>query len=149
MIEPNPDYNIGNKPVTHRQAANAIFNKLGLALSSSFGRTTEQEMNAIKESLFLADAIVREQSAKDEGTQRYFEVLMSLDEVRVLGNQMAGLTKQQAEELRKYLVDKYGILPGCVEGLVWQKYGVERRNDGMSEAYLSFVRQFVVTGGPA
>lgn len=152
MIEPKPEYNIGDKAVTHRQAANAIFNKLNLAgmLSSQYGH--KQLAEVICEALLLADAIVKEPSAEDvkfmEGVRKWEDA----EAVKKIGDQMAGLTKQQAEELRRYLVEKYEVLPGCVEGLVWHKHGLTQgrwvKREAQSEFYKEFCRQFIVFAAP-
>jgi len=72
--------------------------------------------------------------------------------VKEIGDQMAGLTRQHAEELRRYLVEKYEFLPGCVEGLVWQKHGLTQgrwvKREAQSEFYGEFCRQFIVFAAP-
>ena len=68
-----------------------------------------------------------------------------MSNVEEIGNQMAKLSKEDAEALREYLIETYGILPGCVEGLVWAKYG-DRRPRPVSEFFVDFCLQFVVRG---
>ena len=75
------------------------------------------------------------------------EKLMDWTEVQELGDKMAGLSKEDAEALREYLIDRYEILPGCVEGLVWNKYGRDgfrAKPEAMSDFYVEFCQQFVV-----
>jgi hypothetical protein len=76
-----------------------------------------------------------------------------MGQVEQIGDQMVELTREDAESLRQYLIDKYKILPGCVEGLVWAKYGrldgFWVNNDSMSEFYIEFCQRFVVRGAPS
>lgn len=154
MILPKPECNVGDKPITHRQAANAIFNKLSMAISILLFKSGKgaEALAAVCESQVLSDAIVKEPSAKEEGTRTYFEKIVSLEQLKALGDQMAGLTKNEAEDLRRYLIEEYGVLPGCVEGLVWQKYDqsskYRRKPESESEFYNEFASQFIVFGAP-
>ena len=76
-----------------------------------------------------------------------------MDQVKEIGDQMVSLTREEAEALRQYVIDKYKILPGCVEGLVWAKYGrldgFWVNHDSKSEFYIEFCQRFVVMAAPS
>ena len=77
-------------------------------------------------------------------------MILSEPEVKVLGDRMASITKSQAEDLRRYIIEKYEILPGCVEGLVWKKHGLMEgiwvKEEAKSDLYVEFCRTFVPRG---
>jgi len=74
MIEPKPEYNIGTRAVTHRQAANAIFNKLNFALSVAHVNPTSGALvKVLSEALLLSDAIVKEPTPEEEKARKAME----------------------------------------------------------------------------
>jgi len=95
-------------------------------------------------------------SLLDAGARQAYDVgggkIMDWTEVQELGDKMAGLSKEDAEALREYLIYRYEILPGCVEGLVWHKYGLKQgrwaKPEAQSDFFAEFCRQFVVIGAP-
>ena len=75
MIEAKKEYNIGERPVTHRQAANAIWNKLNIAMMyiTKKGIENPKTLQAyIKEAHNLADAIVNEPDYSDYSLEQRF-----------------------------------------------------------------------------